>query len=173
MKPLSKAQISVSLGRVIDGNCSVIVTAKDCMTGKIVSEEQIILARKVPAAPEKKTALPEACTAAGSGFSLILPDGSLLTSEKEETLLYRAATDNDTDLMFRNLVKPWYAQTESLVSSERIENGVRIIREVSNKKAKYTVTDTYEGTERGSSSPVFCTVCPVRAMFHASVSASA
>ena len=149
VKPLSKAQISVSLGRVIDGNCSVIVTAKDCMTGKIVSEEQIILARKVPAAPEKKTALPEACTAAGSGFSLVLPDGSLLTSEKEETLLYRAATDNDTDLMFRNLMKPWYAQTESLVSSERIENGVRIIREVSNKKAKFTVTDTYEGTEKG------------------------
>ncbi|MBQ8075913.1 MAG: hypothetical protein IJ237_08005 [Oscillospiraceae bacterium] len=147
--PLSRAQIMVQPGRVVEGNCSVIVASKDLLTGCVVSEEELILEQKVPAVPKQKKALPRECSTTEGGFSYLLPDGSKLVSAKQYTLLYRAATDNDTDLTFRNLMKPWYKQTEKLSSLELLNPGFRNKINVSNPKGKFTVTDTYVDTDEG------------------------
>ena len=146
--PLSKANVRVPLGAETDGGLSAIVTAVDTLTGATVSEEQLILSQRMPDAPAA-AALPEWFAVEGGAVSVKLPGGKRLTSADEYTLLYRAATDNDTNPLFQNTMKPYYAQRERLVSVEPIENGVRVVSSVANKKAKFTVTDTYQGVAGG------------------------
>ncbi len=146
--PLSKAQAKVPMGVEVDGNLSVIVTCTDTKTGEVVSEEQITIKQTVPAAPETKP-LPESCRVENGRLALKLPDGQVLTSAEQGTILYRAATDNDTNMFFQNTMEPYFAQTEEVVSTEKTANGFKLVTKVSNKKAKFTVTDTYEGTEDG------------------------
>lgn len=149
VSPLSRTQIAVRLGGVADGNCSVLVTVKDRDTGCRVSEEYLILQQKVPAAPRQRKVLPEECYTVDGSFCIRLPDGSKLASADQYTLLYRAATDNDTDLTFRNTMKPWYQQKEEHISLETTNPGVRNTFKVSNPKAKFTVTDSYVDTGEG------------------------
>ena len=146
--PLSRAQARVPVGAVVDGNLSAVVVCTDTKTERIVSQEQITIRQTVPPAPETRP-LPENCSVRDGKFMLKLSNGRTLTSAMQGTLLYRAATDNDTDPFFRNTMKPYFAQTEEVVSTEEIKNGVRVVTKVSNQKAKFTVTDTYEGTENG------------------------
>ena len=149
VEPLSRAQITVQPGRAVDGNCSVLITAKDRETGRIVSGEYLSLQQKLPAAPKNKKALPRECSTADGGFAFKLPDGSVLSSAPEYTLLYRAATDNDTDAMFSNPMKPWYRQKEELKTISLTDPGVRNEIELTNGKGKFAVTDSYVGTEEG------------------------
>ena len=139
----------VQLGRVVDGNCSVLITTRDCKTGQIVSEEYLTLERKIPSAPKRKKVLPLEFSTTDGGITLALPDGSKLTSADPYTLLYRAATDNDTDLTFRNTMKPWYSQKEEILSVKTENPGVRNEVRISNPKAKFLVTDRYVDTEEG------------------------
>jgi hypothetical protein len=132
----------------VDGNCSAIVTTVDTVTGQTVSEEQLVLAQKLPAAPETKP-LPDAFSVVDGKPRLTLPNGEVLSGSEQYTLLYRAATDNDTNPLFQNTMKPYFDQKEELVSCEAIENGMKVVTKVSNKKAKFLVTDTYQGTADG------------------------
>ena len=149
VESLSRVQVPVQLGRVVDGNCSVLITTRDCKTGQIVSEEYLTLERKIPSAPKGKKVLPLEFSTTDGGITLALPDGSKLTSADPYTLLYRAATDNDTDLTFRNTMKPWYSQKEEILSVKTENPGVRNEVRISNPKAKFLVTDRYVDTEEG------------------------
>jgi hypothetical protein len=72
-----------------------------------------------------------------------------MTDAPEPVLLYRAATDNDTDATFGRPMKPWYDQKQELVSSELTDKGCRNVFRITNKKAKFLMTETWEGTEEG------------------------
>ena len=146
--PLSRVQTQVPLGAEVDGNLFVTVTCTDTKTGLAVSQETITLRRMVPPAPVLWP-LPETCTVEDGRLIVKLDGGILLSSAPEGTILYRAATDNDTNLRFQNSMEPYSAQREDLVSQETLETGVRVVTRVTNKKAEFLVTDTYEGTERG------------------------
>ena len=146
--PLSTATVKIPLGHALSGNLSAVVTATDTVTGQVVSEEQLILRQSLPAAPQAAP-LPEWFSAEGGKIRIRLPGGQVMTAADEYTLLYRAATDNDTDPFFRNTMKPYAAQREAFVSLEQIENGVRVTSRVTNKKARYIVTDTYRGCDSG------------------------
>lgn len=146
--PLTRIKSRVPLGSTVDGNLSAIVTVVDTKTGETVSEEQIVISEKVPEAPVTRH-ITEDCVVANGTFALSLPGGRTLISAEQSTLLYRAATDNDTDLKFRNSMLPYFAQTETVKSSERTPNGYKVVTEVTNEKASFLVTDTYEGTSEG------------------------
>ena len=146
--PLTRERIQVPLGSEVDGNLMAVVVCRDRQTGAVVSEEQVILKQHVPSA-RGTMPLPEGCSVKDGVFTWRLPNGGLLSSAEQGTLLYRAATDNDTNMLYANTMRPYFAQTERVVSTETIENGVMVISQVSNKKAKFTVTDTYEGVGDG------------------------
>ncbi len=146
--PLKKAMIAVPEAKTVDGNLSVIVTTVDKKTGAVVSEEQIVIRQFVPGA-EGEHLLPEECKFSGGRMAWTLPDGQMLRSNSEYTILYRAATDNDTDLKFSNTMEPFMAQKERVIAAGPILNGYRIETEVENKTGKFNVTDSYEGTEDG------------------------
>ena len=147
-EPLKKTIVAVPEPEAVDGNLSVIVSTKDKKTGRIVSEEQIVIRQNVPAV-EGDLPLPDTCSFPGGHFTLALPDGQVMRSNSEYTLLYRAPTDNDTDLQFHNMMEPFMEQVETVISSGPILNGYRVETELTNKTGRYTVTDSYEGTEDG------------------------
>ncbi len=146
--PLQKAIAVVTEPAPVDGNLSVIVSCTDKKTGRTVSEEQIVIRQTVPAA-EGDSPLPEACEFTNGHFKWTLPDGEILRGNSEYTILYRAATDNDTDLKFNNQMAPYMHQKETVISAAKIFNGYRIETEVVNDKGRYSVIDSYEGTEDG------------------------
>ncbi len=146
--PLSRGTVQVTPGRPIAGIQMVTVTATDTKTGRIVSEEQIILARKVQGAPAV-VPMPEAYTVDGGRLVCWQAGRTVAAGAEQDTLLYRAGTDNDTDLLFRSTMLPYQLQTEKVLSTEQTENGWKVVTRVSNKKQRFTVTDTYEGTEDG------------------------
>lgn len=142
--PLSRRVIRLSLGQTVKGELSAVVTAVDTRTGRTVSEEQLVLARQLPTAPAAEP-LPKTCTVEEGRFVLDLGEGRRLTAAEEFTLLYRAPTDNDTDALFRNTMASYADQRETLVSCEATANGYRVVTRVTNRKARFLVTDTYEG----------------------------
>ena len=146
--PLSRIRVQVPLGAVRDGARMVTVRTTDRRTGRAVSEEQIVLIRRVPAV-EPDRPLPEDCTVSGGIFRLRSGGRTLLTSAEQATLLYRAGTDNDVDPAYHNLMAPYAEQTEEVLSTERTALGIRVTTLVSNRKNRFHVTDTYEGVEDG------------------------
>nr|MCR5811163.1 hypothetical protein [Lachnospiraceae bacterium] len=146
--PLQKTIVAVPEPEPKDGNLSAIVSTRDLKSGKIVSEEQLLIRQSVPKA-EGDHLLPKDCTFNNGRLSLKLPDGQFLKANSEYTILYRAATDNDTDAHFSNLMAPFLEQTESVISHSPILNGYRVVTELTNKSGKFIVTDNYEGTEDG------------------------
>ena len=149
VEPLQKTIIEVPEPAPVEGNLSVIVSAVDKVSGRMVSEEQIVIRSSVPEA-EGDLPLPEACTFKNGHFAWTMPDGkTVLRSNSEYTILYRAPTDNDTDLKFNNSMAPYMHQKERTVSAARILNGYRVEYEVMNEKSKFSVIDSYEGTEDG------------------------
>ena len=148
LAPLKHTRGDIRTGNPVNGHQSAIIDIVDTVTGRVTAQEQIILARPVPAAPER-TALPETASIIGGKLSLQLPGGKKLLSAPTGTILYRAGTDNDMDLSFHKMMEPYQAQSERLVSVEHTRHGVCVISQVSNRKNTFTVTDTYEGTEEG------------------------
>lgn len=146
--PLEKAIAKVNLGKAVEGNLSAIVSCIDTRTGKEVSEEQITIEEKYPEKPNSAQFPPEFSIKDGK-FAWKLPNGKSLVLADESILLYRAATDNDTNPFFANTMAPFYAQTSSIASVEEKEGSVVVKTIVKNKKAKFEVTDTYSGCAEG------------------------
>ena len=130
----------------MDGTQIVTIVTTDTKTGKVVSEEQLILAREVQRAPAVQ-APPKGTGLKGGKLVCSLDGKTVLAGAEQGTLLYRAGTDNDTDPMFRRVMEPYQDQTEEVVSTERTATGYKVVTKVSNRKNKFTVVDTYDGVE--------------------------
>lgn len=148
--PLSKATVKVTSGKPVDGTQMVTVVTTDTKTGNVVSEEQLILAQKVQGAPATQK-LPEGIAVEHGKLVWRQGGKTVVAGAEQGTLLYRAGTDNDTDPLFRKVMRPYIDQTEeeAVAFSEQTSNGYKVVTKVSNKKHKFTVTDTFEGVEGG------------------------
>ncbi len=144
--PLSKTQVQLKSGESVNGEVRAIITTTDLKTGNQVSTEEIVLRADLDSAIGTEP-LPETCEIKGPGIEMALPDDTTLTASDPATILFRAKTDNDTNDFFQNLMEPYYAQTEQVVSYDQIPNGIQVVTKVANKKNKFTVTDTYEGCQ--------------------------
>lgn len=145
--PLTKSEVKVPLGKEVDGNLSVIVETID-QNNKVVSEEQIIIKEYVRDLEGNKP-LPDNFKVSEGKVSIELNNGEVLTSFAQYHPLYRVATDNDTDVMFVNKMKPFYNQKEEVIMINKLENAYEVVTQISNKKNKYIVTDRYEGHDEG------------------------
>lgn len=143
VKPLGKTNVELTCPT----DSSLIVRCTDRKTGRVVSEEQVILAQKVPSAVETKP-LPEGVEIKNGSLLWRLPNGKTLTSAPQSTLLYRAATDNDI-FLYRDTMAGWYGMKETPASRLELPHGVRVMSKLSCKEGEFLVTDDYEGVEGG------------------------
>ncbi|MBQ3975228.1 MAG: hypothetical protein II628_13810, partial [Lachnospiraceae bacterium] len=146
--PLSEETVEIPLGKQTDGSLMVLVTARDTKRGDVVSEEEIVIRQTAGLSPETEK-LPDCCSLADGKAYISLGSGQIMTDAPEPVLLYRAATDNDTDATFGHPMDPWYDQRQELVSSEITEKGCRNVFRIENRKAKFLMTETWEGTKEG------------------------
>ena len=147
-QPLSYERREIPVGESVDGNLSALLTVTDIESGREVSRETLLLSQAVPPAPPEEP-LPGNCRIANGQLALKIAPNRTLLGADPSAVLYRAPTDNDKDLIGRGLMEPWLAQDEKVVSTENIPNGVRVLREISNKKGKFQVTETYTGVSGG------------------------
>ena len=147
-EPLEKRYITLPLGKKVGGRQIARVTVKERTTGRVLSDESIVLTQEAAKAP-KTTVFPEGASVEDGVFTLTFPNGKTLRSAYEPTLLYRAATDNDSIFGIYSLMPPYYGQTDKVVSCDKTGTGYIVVSEVKNRIAKYEVTDTYEGTADG------------------------
>ncbi len=126
---------------------SLIARCTDRVTGRVVSEEQVILVPQLAQVPEK-TGLPAGFRLRDGQIEWKLPGGSVLRMADPPTLLCRVGTDNDTEL-YRDSMLPYYEQSQKLLSVTPIAHGFEAKTRLKNKKAAFELTETYEGTGDG------------------------
>ena len=145
---LNRAEVKVPLGKEINGNLSIIVDTIGLDKKTVIAQEEIIIKEHVDDI-EGDRPLPECFKYENNKVVIELSGGEKLVSAEEYQPLYRAATDNDTNVLFINAIKPFYDQKDEALSVNQITNGIEIVTKVSNKKYKYIITDKYEGCKEG------------------------
>lgn len=148
VRPLEKKVFHIPQGKAAHGTLSLIVSTTDLRTNCTVSEEQVVLQQQVQKQPQTFP-LPAGYALEHNKFVFWQGGETVLQEAEQSTLLYRAATDNDTDLLFRNTMKPYEEQEETVLRTERLPNGLRVVTQIKNRKNRFVVTDTYEGTDKG------------------------
>lgn len=146
--PMTHKQVTLECGKPVNGTQTAIITTIDTVTGEAMAQEQLVLAMTVPTAPAV-TVLDATCTVTDGKLTVKQSGKPVLTTAEEDTILYRAGTDNDTDPFFSYTMKPYLAQNGRVIRTEKIANGFKVVSEVANKKAKFEVIDTYEGVACG------------------------
>ncbi|MDO5325340.1 MAG: glycoside hydrolase family 2 TIM barrel-domain containing protein [Clostridia bacterium] len=146
--PMTKVIMKLPVGQEIRGVQTAVVTTRQAGGKEAIAEEQLILSMKVPGAAADRP-LPTGCEIKDGKLCMTWNGKKLVSSAQESTILYRAGTDNDTDPLFSDTMKPYAAQRERVISTEQIPYGYKVVSEVTNKKASFAVTDTYEGCAQG------------------------
>ncbi|MCR5452205.1 MAG: hypothetical protein K6F00_06205 [Lachnospiraceae bacterium] len=77
------------------------------------------------------------------------PEGFGIKPGEPATILYRVGTDNDVDLLGKDIMEPYYDQTEKIISYKSKKNKILIRSEVRNKKGIFLCSDYYEAIEGG------------------------
>ena len=146
--PLSKQSFKIPLGKQVDDNLSVIITTYSKDKKVVCGEQQIIIQQNIKKMIANSRLIQDFLFKDNKVY-IGLKGGEVLTSFDEYTLLYRAGTDNDMDMVYHDGMAPYYQQQEKVVSIEETPHGKKIVTEVKNKKGKFLVTDTYEGSTEG------------------------
>lgn len=122
----------------------------DRTDGRVTAVEQFVLEKNIKKRGELSEAvsLPD-CLDVREGKFCLGFSGGVLTAADPYTILFRAATDNDTDLFMRNTMAPYYDQKETLLSVKRDQKKIVVETEISNKRQKFICTDTYEQCREG------------------------
>ncbi|MCD8153204.1 MAG: hypothetical protein LUF78_00645 [Clostridiales bacterium] len=145
--PLSKTRAEIPCGKEANGEIRAVVVTTDQKTGRVVSEEEVVLTQKLPHAASTGP-LPENCTVQANGLQIRLGQDEMIPGTPS-TILFRAGTDNDINTLFINTMEPYTSQREETLSLKSTPHGYQVVTRVSNKKNRFTVTDTYEGCEDG------------------------
>ena len=147
--PLGKTRMKIPVGNEVKGNLAVLVTTKEASSGRTVGEEYIRIKSYIPPAPEP-LGIPKNLRITSDGrVAIRLAGGTEMVSGSPYTILFRAATDNDTNPMFANTMKPYYNQSEKLKWVRAIPCGYQVESIVTNSRMRMQVTDTYVGTDKG------------------------
>ncbi|MCR4587032.1 MAG: hypothetical protein K5682_01370 [Lachnospiraceae bacterium] len=136
------------------------VTFHTLYEGQEVAREQILLVEKVCLQEEleRLTTLPDTLLEKEGRISYT-GNGVTLRSADPYTILYRAATDNDKDLLGVNLMEEFYDQQMQVESVTRQEGRMVVLGTITCKKKHFTFADIYQMTDKGLliTSKIHCT----------------
>ena len=122
------------------GDSVTIVVSKD---GREVSREQILFSHRVLRDVPIGGALPSWLDIR-DGVLTLEKDGKKLVSGDPHTILFRAPTDNDVDLLGINTMAGHICQEETLASIQVAAEKITLTWSIRCKKQEFICTDTYE-----------------------------
>ncbi len=157
VKPMHRKMIRIIPGKdeadeslCLDGGLLLTIHTVDTRTGKRVSTEQICLEERTWPGPlkTKATGIYNNMSLGKGRFILELPEGRM-TGGSPYHILFRAATDNDTDLQMKNIMEPYYQEQEEILSIRKSDR--KRIMETSIRAAKqvFNCMDVYESCPEG------------------------
>ena len=126
------------------------ITTVEKNTGREVAVEQITLRKATLPRPARSTQkpLPPILQAESGSFSLYLGDNQLVAADPY-TILFRAPTDNDVDLLQHCTMAGFMDQKEELLGMERTELQMKVRTRITCKAGSFVCTDTYEYCSQG------------------------
>ena len=142
--PMSRRIITLKGGEMAGEWVTVCVTRE----GRELSREQIVFKQRIPSAVHTKPVLPEMFQVC-DGAIRFQKNGKIMSVAAPHTMLFRAATDNDVNLMSVNIMEPYAKQTEQILET-RNDNGKFYVKtRIRNAHQEFLCEDTYEGCEAG------------------------
>ncbi|MDE7222308.1 MAG: hypothetical protein K2O34_00835, partial [Acetatifactor sp.] len=126
------------------------ITTLEKSTGREVAVEQITLREATLPRPARNTQkpLPPILQMEKGRFDLYLGDSRLQASDPY-TILFRAPTDNDVNLLQHSAVAGFTDQKEELLGVDRTELQIKVRTRITCKEGSFVCTDTYEYCSRG------------------------
>lgn len=126
------------------------VTTIEKSTGREVAVEQITLREAALPRPARNSQrpLPPILRMEDGRLNLCLGD-SELTAAAPYTILFRAPTDNDVDLLQRSTMTGFTDQREEILSVDRTERQLKVRTRIVCKAGSFLCTDTYEYCSQG------------------------
>lgn len=126
----------------------VTVTVVRRQTKEEASREQIVLTPAVPRQVEILPVLPMGLDIR-DGTVTIHKDGKVLTASVPYTVLYRAPTDNDVDVMMRCPMGSFTCQRETVLSTVVRKDHIEVKTKITCKTQEFLCTDTYNACDAG------------------------
>ncbi len=157
VKPMQRKTVRIVPGKDpaddgarLEGNLLLTIRTVDVRTEKCVATEQLCMEERVLPEPLKTKAVGiyNDMSLGRGKFILKLPEGRL-TGGNPYHILFRAATDNDTDGQMKNIMEPYYQEREEILTvrkSDRkriMETRIRVAKQV------FDCTDVYESCAEG------------------------
>lgn len=126
------------------------VTILEKSTGREVAVEQIVLRKAALPRPARSSQkpLPPILETDNGHFRLRLGDCELAAADPG-TVLFRAPTDNDMDLMRRSAMAGYTDQREEVLSVDRTELRLKVKTRIVCGAVSFLCTDTYEYCSQG------------------------
>ena len=125
---------------------TVVVTRR--RTGEEVSREQIVFSRSVTRQVQVLPGLPAGLDIIDGTVSF-RKAGKLLRSASPYTILYRAPTDNDVDIMMRCPMDDFTCQRETVLGTRVEKDRIEVRTKILCRKQEFLCTDTYQTCEAG------------------------
>ena len=142
--PLSKRIIALNDGQAAGEWVTVTVTRD----GREVSREQIVFGQNILNHVDTFTRIPDGLSLE-NGVVRYEKDGKRLTAAVPYTILFRATTDNDINLLSQDTMAPYQDQRQETLET-RVENGrIIVVSRITNKLQEFRCTDTYESCAAG------------------------
>ncbi len=152
VSPLEKVELIMDTGshRLTNGDTYVNIAVIDTKNNQQVSVEQLMIEYYIPVAPASagEHSLPDDVTVGFDGVTINIGQ-SVMKSYAPYTLLFRASTDNDTDLFGNNTMAGFTDQKETVLAVEKEDNSVVVTTRIQCKKHVFICTDTYEACDEG------------------------
>lgn len=122
----------------------------DSRDGRITAIEQFVLEsrRRSQNTLACREVLTDSLSMKAGKLHLQLFDNEM-TGAEPYTILFRAATDNDTDVLMRNTMAPYYDQREEMISVKRDDKKMEVRTKITVGSRKFLCTDIYEQCEEG------------------------
>ena len=147
VEPLCKKIMEVNLGE-LPADAVLTVTTVDTENEAVVGKEVIILRARFPQVPEKIGSLAGKMKLS-HGYPEISVGDKWMTASTPHTILFRAATDNDTDSRMRNTIAPYDEEREEILQVEENEDCCKVVSRLYCRKNIFLCMDTYESCREG------------------------
>lgn len=152
--PLSKTVTEWELPEELAQDSRLTITTIDTVTGTEAATEQIELKKAELPMPESSAADTDRMSFAWQDSKWKLTIGKhTLECAKPYTILFRAGTDNDVDILMRSTQKNFAAQREQVISVDRENDSahekITVVSRITCKRHLFTCTDTYESCAEG------------------------
>lgn len=128
--------------------CSSVTIVVTGQTGEEVSREQILFSQEVVTQVQTLPVLPMGLDIR-DGVVMIHKEGKTLMASNPYTILYRAPTDNDVDVMMNCLMDNYTCQRETVLSTLVQKDRIEVKTKITCRKQIFLCTDTYQACEEG------------------------